>query len=310
MKLALLIAISAIVPAISLFAADATEPAAPTVAVLPFQILNNTPNSHWISDAVQQSLATDVARNPNLQLASSHAAPTIDSEAAVKAAKDAGATIVTFGSIQINDTEIRIAGYLMDVSTGKIFSAIKTSGPILQLFTLEDHLDEQLNIALGSHLPALASHLEPIGSGAVASASTDPTAYPVPQQNSPSPINYSALPPVVYYANPQSAPSNTYGDAIDDSVSNDESDLPQLGIYYQPNSFYGYGYTYPVFFGRFGGSHEHHRQGEGGTFPRPHPTSPLTPHSATNSYVHPFNRPGLQPAFNSAGNFPAWHGRR
>jgi TolB-like protein len=309
--------------------APATQPAPASILVLPFEMLSNTVDNNWISDAVQQSLATEVARDPAVQVVTSKAPATLDIDAAGKAAKDAGATIVAFGSFQTTDTDVRITGYLMDVPTGRIFSAIKTSGPIRQLFTLEDRLDEQLNRALADRLPEVAAHLAASPGNVITIGATPATAtavQPPPAQNPPpqipaaqeplQPVNYGTLPPVIYYANPP-AQTSIYNDNY--ATADYYPDYPQLGTYYYPNYNYGYGYGlgygYPFFFtyGNFHGFHDHHdhfHNGGGGNFPFPGHHMPTFPDQAPGQPRHAFTPIMPQSNFGPTGRSTTIGGHR
>lgn len=131
--------------------APATQPAAsetPTVLVLPFAPPND-PTYQWMSASLQQDIASALAANLRGRAVAPTTAPAVaDSTAAIEAARPSKASAVVFGQIQIMGKEFRVTGQVLDASTGKSFGSIKKTGPVDQLFRLEDELGPQILSAL------------------------------------------------------------------------------------------------------------------------------------------------------------------
>jgi len=232
--------------------------AAATILVLPFAPLTSQDHD-WISKGVQQDLAADLIRSSRLRvLAPSNAAPAGDSNAGLKAGRDAKASFVVFGHYQVSDSQLRVTGQVLETGVGQHLGALKSTGMLRDLFNVEDSLTAQVLSSLPRQLvsreptepdegPNYVYH--PHDQFPAGAASPDQGAPPdTAQSNAPStpysssdysgyPGSYYSYPQSYYYAGPD------YGD---------------YGYnYYYP---YGYDWGYPgAGFGFFFDGFRHHR---------------------------------------------------
>jgi TolB-like protein len=209
-------------------------PAAPLAKVLivPFKQVGDPNGRAWVGAAIQENLISDATSNPGVRpLSLNQPLANMDSASAVKAANDAGASIVVFGSYQVAADQLRVTGQATDVGSGRVLATLQVTGPITDLFKIEDTLGSQLSTAL----PQPPTNLAQVSYGPSA------TAAPAPADT---PVSVAAPAPQTYYA----APPDAY---------------PQT-TYVYPSYSYGYPYYYPYytpffFFGGFGfhGGHTH-----------------------------------------------------
>jgi TolB-like protein len=123
-------------------ASPATQPAG-GVLVLPF-VPPSGKDLGWIGKGIQQNVVAELS--PNLKggaIARPEAQPTDDTDAAIRAARDAHAAVVIFGSTQLIGNEIRVTGAVLDTGTAKTLGTLKATGPLETLFRLEDDLANQ-----------------------------------------------------------------------------------------------------------------------------------------------------------------------
>lgn len=138
-------------------AAPATQPVrseSRTLLVLPF-----TPPAgglDWIGKAVQQDLSAGLASKVRGRvIAPSAAAPPADADAALKAARDVGASVVVLGQAQVLQEQVRLSGQVLDVASGKPYGSLKATGTVENLFQLEDALAAQISGELPRIMVAL-----------------------------------------------------------------------------------------------------------------------------------------------------------
>src|SRR3954454_11242180 len=131
--------------------AETTAPATgqtTSVLVLPFTA-PAAAEYQWVGQSVQQVLASDLSHGSTLKvMAPASAKSAADADEALASARDAGASIVVFGQTQVLDKEIRLTGEMLDVATGRSITGLKSTGPIDQLFHLEDAVASQTLNAL------------------------------------------------------------------------------------------------------------------------------------------------------------------
>lgn len=139
----------------------------PAVLVVPFQPLGDAAPP-WVGDGIREDLAAelgrqgwlrvvelppaapgarrDAAREPGdpgaPQLPPKAAAPT-PAEAARRAGRDAGADVAVYGSYQLVGDVLRITGRVIDVRSGNSLGTLKATGPLDDLFRLEDEVAAQ-----------------------------------------------------------------------------------------------------------------------------------------------------------------------
>lgn len=124
------------------------------VLLLPFAPVNQA--EEWIGQAVQQNLLNELGRskfispitpvNPPKQ-------PVADIAAALKAVETTAASFVVFGSYQVTEAGARLTGQVLDVKTGRLVGSAKATGPMRDLFALEDELATQVRKVLLSLRP-------------------------------------------------------------------------------------------------------------------------------------------------------------
>ncbi|HEV8605576.1 MAG TPA: hypothetical protein VGQ99_09435 [Tepidisphaeraceae bacterium] len=124
----------------------AQQPPAPTeitIFLSPLRPIGDDGKSAWISQAFQQNLLNDLARLQQVRpLPPTN--PVTDLESAIKAAKSAGATHLFEGSYQLADPGIRITAQILDLRTNQYIGAAKATGPLRDLFALEDSITDQV----------------------------------------------------------------------------------------------------------------------------------------------------------------------
>ena len=120
--------------------------AQPVVLVAPFAPLGDAARSAWVGQAVQQCIVNDLLRSRTVSAAALAvpAGQIVDNAAAaVLLARQQGAQTVIWGTFHINGQELRITGQLNDVRDGRPVGAVKATGPMRDLFALEDSVAGQ-----------------------------------------------------------------------------------------------------------------------------------------------------------------------
>ena len=133
----------------------AEPPAGPAdVLLLPFAPVNQA--DAWIGQAVQQNLLNELGRTPLISPvtpATQPAQPIADLAGARKAAESANSAYVVFGSYQVNDAALRLTAQVLETRSGRIVGSGKATGPMRDLFALEDELAGQVRGVLASLRP-------------------------------------------------------------------------------------------------------------------------------------------------------------
>jgi TolB-like protein len=140
--------------ALSLFGIPVSAADAPKVLVTAFAEISDGPKRDWIARAIQQALVAELARLPIVSPVNAEAeTPAIDdAEAAIQAAKAAGAAYVVFGSYQLVEQELRITGQVLEAADGIVLGGIKATGNLRDLFGVEDIVAAQVKRALSAKL--------------------------------------------------------------------------------------------------------------------------------------------------------------
>ena len=150
MRRALAFLCIAIVPAVIL-SAQATDPAvdqSAMILVLPFDIPPGS-TAMWIGRAAQEDLMTDLTQATLARIkAPSEPRPARDADVALKLAKEFNATVVIYGQAQVVDLNVRLTGQVLDVASGRTLGALKVTGPLSDLFQIEDALARETFAAL------------------------------------------------------------------------------------------------------------------------------------------------------------------
>ena len=132
--------------------AATSQPASnPSTAALPKPVLVlpfvSPPDAKYkeMGRDIQQDLANAIAADLRGQVnAPASAAPAADAAAALAVGRETNSSAVIIGRAQVNNGEARLAGQVLDVSSGKTFGSLSQSGPIENLFHLEDDLTQQV----------------------------------------------------------------------------------------------------------------------------------------------------------------------
>lgn len=127
-------------PASNPSAAKAPKP----VLILPFV---SPPDAKYkeMGRDIQQDLANAIAADLRGQVsAPASTAPAADAAAALAVGRETDSSAVLFGRAQVNNGQVRLAGQVLDVSSGKTLGSLNQSGPVQDLFHLEDELTQQV----------------------------------------------------------------------------------------------------------------------------------------------------------------------
>lgn len=152
------IAAGATVPSVA-FAAS-VEPASPPVAaeparapmkllILPFASVTNADRDAWIGRAISEALTSDLSIDRALSVSTDKNHTVDNVNDAIAAAKQVGAQAVVYGTFQNVGENVRMTGQIVDVETAKAISGITATGPLQELFTLQDSLVHQIELRLG-----------------------------------------------------------------------------------------------------------------------------------------------------------------
>jgi TolB-like protein len=226
--------------------------AQPLVLFVPLKQLSDTAGREWVAEAIQENLISEAARAGDRAQVLDKPAATSDSATALRDGRDAGASIVVFGSYQVVGDQIRVTAQACDVASGRMVAPIAATGDLRDLFKIEDLLAEQIRPALPRTTAATTPQIiyGTPDSAAVANPN-DAVANPNPQTQGIYPYT-AANPDAANYPNgyPASAYPYYYPD-YDYSSAYPGYAYP----YYYP--YYGYG---PVFYGGFywGGGYRHY----------------------------------------------------
>jgi len=183
------IAFRAVVIAGAMLLAGALAGAAavPNVLVRPFTSTGNPGTYDWVGKGIQQSLLADLSGAQGVQItfAATQAVQNGQAEQepgdSLALAARAGANLLGLGSYQINDNQLRITGEVYDVASAKNIGGIKATGPITDLFKLEDSLNDQLQRLLPiTRAPALVAQPQVAPAQPNDSSSNLPTTVVVP----------------------------------------------------------------------------------------------------------------------------------
>jgi TolB-like protein len=124
------------------------------VLLLPWSAVNQA--DAWIGEAVQQNLLNELGRtrliNP-LTPAVPPAQPVTDIAAAREMAGNTTASHVVFGSYHVSEEGLRLTGQVVEVSSGRVVGSARATGPMRDLFGLEDAVAEQVRGVLLGVLP-------------------------------------------------------------------------------------------------------------------------------------------------------------
>jgi len=124
----------------SVFAAPAK------VLLMPFESAGPA-EKQWVAKALQENLLAELTRVNSVEaIAGKQTAA--DLNAALKAAADAKADYVIFGSYQAVEGDLRMTGQVVDVAKRQSVAGLKTTGTQRDLFGMEDTIARQVKHAL------------------------------------------------------------------------------------------------------------------------------------------------------------------
>jgi TolB-like protein len=202
------------------------------VLVIPFSQIGD--NGHaWVGAAIHENLVTQASADSAVQvIAMNQPMQNNSQQDAVNTAKGVGAGFVVFGSFQFSGDELRVNGRVMETTYGQTVATLTATGPIIDLFKIEDTLSGQMS----GGLPQPVNNLPTVSYG--------------PQQN-PEVDTGQAQQQVPYYvANPQDnsagssqAPTYVYAPTYS---------YPTYPAYSNPYPYYSYPY-YPYWGWGWGG---------------------------------------------------------
>jgi TolB-like protein len=207
------------------------------VLLLPFDSVGPV-EKDWVAKALQQNLVAELARVNSVQAVTGDRAVG-GAEAALKAADEAKADYVVYGSYQAVDGDLRMTGQVIDVSKRQPVAGLKSTGSQRDLFGMEDVIANQVRRALPQ--PVAEARPEML---------QQPPAAPVIQPNGPVVIdlNQKAL---------------ELQDQIDRAIDRIRYTADYASDYY-PGSYYSS--YYPVYYYPAYGRHHHFRSHSGFSF--------------------------------------------
>lgn len=133
-------------PATRPAAQDGDEDMRPRVLVLPFDELSDAPKREWVGKAMQQSLMAELTRGGLVAVVTppADAPPANDAAAAAKLAREQHAPLAILGSYQLVGEELRVTGQMIESIDGERIAAIKATGSLRDLFSIEDTIAAQV----------------------------------------------------------------------------------------------------------------------------------------------------------------------
>jgi TolB-like protein len=139
--------LNAVVTTILTLSSTAAFAAAPArVLLLPFESAGEAERA-WVAKAVQQNLLAELSRVNSVQVVTGDTSPK-DQDAALKAAQDAKADYIVFGSYQAVEGDLRITGQVLDANKKEAVAGLKATGSVRDLFGMEDVIAHQVKRAL------------------------------------------------------------------------------------------------------------------------------------------------------------------
>jgi TolB-like protein len=160
--------------------------APPRVIIYPLVPVGDPGSYGWIGTGIQQVLLAELGQ-PGVAAFSVPATQPVQPDAdPIATAAKAGANIVVFGSYQILNDQVRCTGQVVDTASSRPIASLSATGPVRDLFKLEDELAQQLHRALPQQAPPSVAQQTPEPATAstsgyyYSSPTTDTAAYSVP----------------------------------------------------------------------------------------------------------------------------------
>ena len=256
-KTVLSVAIAAALSTTAL-AAPHTIEAPSHMMVLPFRPIGDVGTYRWIGDGVEQSLIVRASQPGSTILTAPPQTVNLNAPLdPIATAKAAGASSVVTGSYQILNTDVKFDGQILDVGSGQVIGSMSATGPVRDLFKLEDDLSQQLDRVLPK-APMTDGQVEP----APVAGMID-TYQPV----------YAPVSAGSYYSTPDDSYYPRYyspyqGGGYVDYGYDDYGALPFYSGFYFGSAFgYGYSYGYGDRYGHYHGW-DGHRFADRGSYGR------------------------------------------
>jgi TolB-like protein len=160
--------------------------APPRVIIYPLVPVGDPGSYAWIGTGIQQVLLAELGQ-PGVVAFSIPATQPVQADVdPIATAAKAGANIVVFGSYQILNDQVRCTGQVVDTASNRPIASLSATGPVRDLFKLEDELAQQLHRALPQESPPSVAQQTPEPATAstsgyyYSSPTTDTAAYSVP----------------------------------------------------------------------------------------------------------------------------------
>ena len=203
------------------------------VLLLPFESVGPV-EKDWVAKALQQNLVAELARVNSVQAVTGER-PAIALDDALKAADQASADYVVFGSYQSVDGDLRMTGQVIDVHKKTAVAGLKCTGAQRDLFGMEDVIAHQIKRALP----------QPVAEAKPEMLQQPPAAPPAIEPNGPVVINDANL------------RAQELQEQIDRAIDRVRYAPPDYYDYY-PYSYGYYPYYSTVYFVPAFAHHHHH----------------------------------------------------
>src|SRR5687767_12045352 len=167
------------------------------VVVMPFNALGTSDGTNGIGLGTQQVLLAELGRIKSIHAVAGTAAGPwpVTIELATKAAKDAGANFVIYGSYHLHERDVRITGQVLDVRANRFIGGLKATGAARDLFAVQDVIVQQVRRIVQERLTPQQPAVEPAeGEAPVADEPAPPLIEPlgavraVPAWDDPDPV--------------------------------------------------------------------------------------------------------------------------
>ena len=121
-------------------------PDKPSIAVLPFQNLSGDPEQDYFADGMVEDIITALSRFKSLFVIARNSSFTYKGNAVdiKQVGRDLGVRYVLEGSVRKAGSRVRIAGQLIDATTGAHLWADRIDGAVEDFFDLQDKVTEQV----------------------------------------------------------------------------------------------------------------------------------------------------------------------
>jgi TolB-like protein/class 3 adenylate cyclase len=121
---------------------DVPLPNKPSIAVLPFQNMSGDPEQDYFADGVVEEIITGLSRIPSLYVIARNSSFAYKRKSldVRQVGKELGARYVLEGSVRKAAGRVRIAGQLIDATTGAHLWANRFEGDLTDIFPLQDQV--------------------------------------------------------------------------------------------------------------------------------------------------------------------------